>query len=137
LDDQAETFLINFTRGTGIDGLVGIPEKNESIIRPLLNFSREEILNYATKNGVEWREDASNATIKYLRNKIRHLILHVLKQENEQFLKSFQSTLVNLSHAQLLMNDADAFFEKECVKKTVNHLEIHLDKARHFSNYTP
>src|SRR5690606_463365 len=43
LDDQAETFLINFARGTGIDGLVGIPEKNENIIRPLLNFSREEI----------------------------------------------------------------------------------------------
>src|SRR5690606_3790484 len=136
LDDQAETFLINFTRGTGIDGLVGIPEKNESIIRPLLNFSREEILNYATKNGVEWREDASNATIKYLRNKIRHLILTVLILENDQFLKSFQNMVLNLYHTQLVMNDAVAFFEKECVKKTVNHLEIHLDKARHFSNYT-
>src|SRR5690606_4213712 len=42
LDDQAETFLINFTRGTGIDGLLGIPQKNENIIRPLLIFSREE-----------------------------------------------------------------------------------------------
>lgn len=136
LDDQAETFLINFTRGTGIDGLLGIPQKNENIIRPLLIFSREEILEFAQKQHVIWREDASNATIKYLRNKIRHLILPVLKQENEQFLKSFQNTLLNLSHAQLIMNDAVAFFEKECVKKTVNHLEIHLDKARHFSNYT-
>ncbi len=124
LDDQAETFLINFTRGTGIDGLLGIPQKNENIIRPLLIFSREEILEFAQKQHVIWREDASNATIKYLRNKIRHLILPVLKQENEQFLKSFQNTLLNLSHAQLLMNDAVAFFEKECVKKTVNHLDL-------------
>ena len=134
LDDQAETFLINFTRGTGIDGLVGIPEKNENIIRPLLNFSREEILNYATENGVEWREDQSNTTTKYLRNKMRHLVLTVLKEENTEFLKSFQNTLQHLKQTQLLANDAVAFFENECVKMINNQLEIYLDKAQNFNN---
>ncbi|WLD24894.1 tRNA lysidine(34) synthetase TilS [Flavobacterium dauae] len=134
LDDQAETFLINFTRGTGIDGLVGIPEKNESIIRPLLNFSREEILNYATENRVEWREDQSNATTKYLRNKMRHLVLPVLKEENIDFLKSFKNTLNNLKQTQILANDAIVFFEKECVTKTVNQTEIDLEKAESFPN---
>ena len=134
LDDQAETFLINFTRGTGIDGLVGIPEKNENIIRPLLNFSREKILNYATENGVEWREDQSNATTKYLRNKMRHLVLPVLKEENTEFLKSFQNTLNNLKQTQLLANDAVAFFETECVQINENQLEINLDKAQNFNN---
>lgn len=134
LDDQAETFLINFTRGTGIDGLVGIPEKNENIIRPMLNFSREEILNYATENGVEWREDQSNATTKYLRNKMRHLVLPVLKEENTEFLKSFQNTLNHLKQTQLLANDAVAFFEKECVQMIENKLEIDLDKAQNFGN---
>jgi len=134
LDDQAETFLINFTRGTGIDGLVGIPEKNENIIRPLLNFSREEILNYAIENGVEWREDQSNATTKYLRNKMRHLVLPVLKEENTEFLKSFQNTLNHLKQTQVLANDAVAFFEKECVKTAENQLEIDLEKAQDFGN---
>lgn len=134
LDDQAETFLINFTRGTGIDGLVGIPEKNENIIRPLLNFSREEILNYAIENGVEWREDQSNATTKYLRNKMRHLVLPVLKEENTEFLKSFQNTLTHLKQTQLLANDAVVFFEKECVQMNEDQLEIDLEKAQNFSN---
>lgn len=134
LDDQAETFLINFTRGTGIDGLVGIPEKNENIIRPLLNFSREEILKYAAENGVEWREDQSNATTKYLRNKMRHLVLTLLKEENTEFLKSFQNTLHHLKQTQLLANDSVVFFEKECVKIIDDQLEIDLDKAENFSN---
>ena len=50
LDDNVETFLINFTRGTGLDGLTGIPAQNENIIRPLLPFSRKEIENYALDN---------------------------------------------------------------------------------------
>lgn len=135
LDDQAETFLINFTRGTGIDGLVGIPEKNQNIIRPLLQFSRTEILNYAEENRVVWSEDVSNATTKYLRNKMRHLVLSVLKEENVEFLKSFENTLNNLKQTQLLANDAVAFFERECVKKIDDQLEIDLDKALHFTNY--
>ena len=134
LDDQAETFLINFTRGTGIDGLVGIPEKNENIIRPLLIFSRDEILNYAAENGVEWREDQSNATTKYLRNKMRHLVLPVLKEENTEFLKSFQNTLHHLKQTQLLANDAVAFFEKECAQMIDDQLEIDLDKAQNFNS---
>ncbi len=134
LDDQAETFLINFTRGTGIDGLVGIPERNENIIRPLLNFSRNKILNYATENKVEWREDQSNATTKYLRNKMRHLVLPVLKEENTEFLKSFLNTLDHLKQTQLLANDAVAFFEKECVQIVEDQLEIDLDKTQNFNS---
>lgn len=134
LDDQAETFLINFTRGTGIDGLVGIPEKNENIIRPLLSFSREDILKYAIENEIAWREDQSNASTKYLRNKMRHLVLPVLKEENAEFLKSFQNTLNHLKQAQLLANDAVAFFEKDCVKMIDDQLEIDLEKAQNFNN---
>lgn len=134
LDDQAETFLINFTRGTGIDGLVGIPEKNENIIRPLLSFSREDILKYAIENEIAWREDQSNASTKYLRNKMRHLVLPVLKEENAEFLKSFQNTLNHLKQAQLLANDAVAFFEKDCVKMIDDQLEIDLEKTENFNN---
>jgi len=78
-DDALETFLINFTRGTGLDGLTGIPAINEKTIRPLLLFSREEIEKYANENQIIWREDSSNASDNYLRNKIRHHLVPVLK----------------------------------------------------------
>ena len=133
LDDQAETFLINFTRGTGIDGLVGIPEKNGKVIRPLLPFSRDEIVHYAKENEIIWREDASNATTKYLRNKIRHKIVPIIKEENPQFLNSFQSTLNHLQEAQFLAAQAMNIFIKECVSETENKVEVNLEKALTFN----
>ena len=61
-DDNLETFLINLTRGSGLDGFTGIPEINGTIIRPLLPFSRKEIKAYATSNNISWREDQSNTS---------------------------------------------------------------------------
>lgn len=95
-DDNLETFLINFTRGTGINGLTGIPMFNDNIVRPLLPFSREIIESYARGNGINWREDSSNSSRKYLRNKLRHEVVPILKQINPNLLGSFQNTLENL-----------------------------------------
>ena len=81
-NDNLETFLINLSRGTGLDGLTGIPPINDKSVRPLLNFSRDSITMFAIKNQIIWREDRSNASIKYIRNKIRHKILPVLKEIN-------------------------------------------------------
>jgi tRNA(Ile)-lysidine synthase len=105
-DDSVETFLINFTRGTGLDGLTGIPQRNDKIIRPLLLFSREAIENYAKENNIQWREDSSNASDKYVRNKIRHEIIPILKELNPSFLASFQNTIENLHQTQSLAMDA-------------------------------
>lgn len=96
-DDNLETFLINFTRGTGLNGLTGIPVINNKVVRPLLSFSRKQILDYATKNSIRWREDSSNSTRKYLRNKLRHEVVPILKEINPQLLESFQTTLENLN----------------------------------------
>ena len=82
-DDDVETFLIHISRGTGLEGLIGIPSQNGNIIRPMLPFSRKEIENYATENQLVWREDSSNASDKYVRNKIRHHIVPVLKEIND------------------------------------------------------
>ena len=73
-DDDLETFLINLSRASGLKGLVGIPPENDKVIRPFLTFSRQELEDYASENELKWREDSSNATDKYLRNKIRHQI---------------------------------------------------------------
>lgn len=88
LDDSLETFLINFTRASGLDGLTGIPPQNGNIVRPLLAFSRNEIEAFAQENKLKWREDSSNASDKYLRNKLRHDVIPILKELNPSLLES-------------------------------------------------
>lgn len=81
-DDSAETFLINLVRGTGIAGLHGILPKQGRVIRPLLFAAKAEIIAYAGKHGLEYREDSSNASERYLRNRIRHQVIPALKELN-------------------------------------------------------
>ena len=135
LDDNVETFLINYTRGTGLEGLTGIPAQNENIIRPLLPFSRLEIENYAKENIIQWREDSSNASDKYFRNKLRHNIVPTLKELNTGFLDSFQNTLHHLQQAESLVNDASKLVFEKVVKEKGNQLEIHLNSLLEFQNY--
>jgi tRNA(Ile)-lysidine synthase len=73
LDDQAETVLLRVIRGSGVDGLAGIPESSGDgrVVRPLLRVGREEILSYAQQRGIRWREDSSNADSRYARNRLR------------------------------------------------------------------
>ncbi len=72
-DDQAETVLLRLLRGTGPDGLGGVPEHSPDgrIVRPLLGVSRAAIEGFARERGLEWREDASNARLDYTRNRLR------------------------------------------------------------------
>ena len=135
LDDNVETFLINFTRGTGLEGLTGIPAQNGNIIRPLLPFSREEIENYAQANQIQWREDSSNASDKYFRNKLRHNIVPTLKELNTGFLDSFQNTLHHLQQSESLVNDASKLVFEKVVEEKENKLEIHLKPLLEFQNY--
>lgn len=112
-NDSLETFLINFLRGTGLDGLTGIPDKNEEVVRPLLPFSRAEIEQYARRNNLQWRDDSSNASTKYLRNKIRHDIIPALEEINPQLLASFQKTREHLGQSAALVEDyISAIFPK-------------------------
>ncbi|GAA4241084.1 MULTISPECIES: tRNA lysidine(34) synthetase TilS [Winogradskyella] len=112
-DDNLETFLINFTRGTGLNGLTGIPMIKNNIVRPLLSFSRAQIETFAKKENILWREDASNASRKYLRNKLRHEVVPILKEINPQLLDSFQNTLVNLNDtADIVEESLDAFSKR-------------------------
>ncbi|MEZ4811848.1 MAG: tRNA lysidine(34) synthetase TilS [Allomuricauda sp.] len=103
-DDNLETFLINLSRGTGMDGLSGIPEQNNRVIRPLLGFSQEDISEFAKSEGIQWREDSSNAESKYLRNKIRHEIVPKLKELHPTFLENFQRTQAHLQQTNKLVH---------------------------------
>jgi tRNA(Ile)-lysidine synthase len=105
LNDSLETFLINLTRGTGLKGLTGINTINGKIIRPLSNFSRDEISVFAFISNIEWHEDKSNAQTKYTRNKIRHQVIPVLQEINPNLLDSFKQTLENLQGTEVIVND--------------------------------
>ena len=104
-NDNLETFLINLSRGTGLDGLIGIPEVNGNVVRPLLKFSRQDIEDYAKENNINWRDDSSNASTKYLRNKLRHDVIPILKEINPQFLQNFENTQKHLQDSKALIED--------------------------------
>ncbi|RLD29000.1 MAG: tRNA lysidine(34) synthetase TilS [Bacteroidetes bacterium] len=104
-DDSLETFLINLSRGTGIEGLTGIPEINENIVRPLLPFSRSDIEAYAKTENLKWREDTSNASTKYLRNKLRLEVIPKLKEINPQMLHNFNKTIEHLQDSKDIIDD--------------------------------
>lgn len=112
-DDNAETLMMNFLKGTGIEGLKGIPALNGLIRRPLLSFTRDQIADYVAKNNLYFREDASNLTDKYTRNFIRLAVFPVLE-------KVFPSVKSNLSHnvnrfeeiSYLYFAEVNRFFKK-------------------------
>ncbi|OWY19186.1 tRNA lysidine(34) synthetase TilS [Sphingobacteriales bacterium UPWRP_1] len=88
-NDIAETMLLNLTKGTGLAGLHGIAPKSGKIVRPLLPFSKAIIENYAQTCNLPFRTDASNAETKYVRNKIRHLVIPALKEINPALEETF------------------------------------------------
>lgn len=135
LDDSLETFLINFTRASGLDGLTGIPQQNGNIIRPLLIFSREEIETFAKKNNIQWREDSSNASDKYLRNKLRHEVIPILKELNPSLLSSFESTISNLQQAQTMVDDASRIVYRKVVEDIDYQKRINLTELMQLPNY--
>ncbi len=133
-DDNLETFLINLTRGSGLEGLIGIPEKNNNIIRPLLIFSRDEILNYAKENNIDWREDKSNNSTKYVRNKIRHKIVPILKEINPSLLDSFIKTSNYLKESQQIIDDKVNETALKVITKENNFIKISISKINQLSN---
>ena len=97
LDDQAETFLINLIRGTGIAGLHGIPLRNGCVIRPMLFATRRDILDYAGEHRLAFREDHSNSELKYLRNRIRHEVIPLLATINPDFTTGLAGSILRLA----------------------------------------
>ena len=103
LNDSLESFLINISRGSGLDGLTGIPELNGKIKRPLIEFEKKDILEYAVNNNLRWREDSSNKSNSYLRNKIRNEIIPQFDELKGNFLKNFKKTIKYLKMSNSLI----------------------------------
>ena len=98
LNDQLESFLMYSTRGTGLNGLLGIPE-SDWVRRPLLSVTKEEIRAYAKDHQILWREDSSNDTEDYLRNQFRHSVVASIVSIQPKALLNFKTTLNHLTAA--------------------------------------
>ncbi|NOY09170.1 MAG: tRNA lysidine(34) synthetase TilS [Spirochaetes bacterium] len=79
-DDQIETIIMRFFQGSNFSGLSGIPEKRDIIIRPLINFSKSEILGYLKEHNIPFSVDSTNLKTDYLRNKVRHKLMPVISE---------------------------------------------------------
>lgn len=95
-DDQAETVLLRLLRGAGPEGLAGIPERSGIAVRPLLGVGRAEILAHARARGLAWREDASNASAAYARNRVRGWLRQLEAELNPGVLRA----IADLAEAQ-------------------------------------
>ena len=103
-DDQLETFFLNLARGTGLQGLTGMSPVNEKIVRPLLFASRKDIEQYCRENSLEFREDLSNESLEFQRNKIRHKILPLMEELNPSFREGLIRTMGNLQDSQKILS---------------------------------
>jgi tRNA(Ile)-lysidine synthase len=145
LNDNIETMLINLTRGTGLTGLSGMRPVSNRIIRPLLFASRSKIEEYCNDNQIRFREDKSNAETKYTRNKIRHLVIPILKEINPSVEETLNETSGRLSGIdEILSGYIDGIRSMTAIKKKseivfdVEKLRrLHKGKALLFELFSP
>lgn len=106
-DDQAETLLMRLLRGTGLAGLTAMRAKNNSVIRPLIEMSRADILHYLEERDIAFREDSSNSDPRYFRNRIRHeLIPYLQKNFQPQTRKLLAETALLLGNDYASLKDS-------------------------------
>lgn len=121
LDDLTEEIFMKIIRGTGRRGLAGIPLKRENlIVRPLLFLTKEEIKKYAQEKGLSWRDDPTNEDLRFLRNKVRHVLIPFLAKEfNPKIKEAVRKTAVIIAEEEELIESlAHEAFNK--VKATMD-----------------
>ncbi|MFZ4931870.1 tRNA lysidine(34) synthetase TilS [Chryseobacterium sp. Mn2064] len=147
LNDQLETFIINLSKAAGINGLSGIPSHDNNILRPFLEFSKEDIYEFARENAVEFREDLSNKKSDYLRNKIRNEIVPALLETNDHFLDNFkksssylnqtkdfvQGQMLEIENRLTLFNKGHKILSKEKLEQESDFVKFEILKKYGFS----
>ena len=124
IDDSIETFFINLLRGTGLRGLTGIGNRMGRVVRPMMFATRREILEYAVAEGIPYREDSSNRSTKYLRNKIRLGLIPMIREINPKFTDLMRSNIEHLTGARQFLSQAVARMAGEVVEYGVDGCDI-------------
>lgn len=125
LDDQIETFFINLMRGCGIAGLHGIPFINGLVIRPMMMAYRNDIEAFVQEKNLQFREDLSNQSLKYQRNKIRHELMPIFLEMNPSFRQEMTKNIHRLKGTEEIYKQVIALAKKETIK--IGDGEISMD----------
>ena len=129
-DDSIETFFINLIRGTGISGLHGILPKQGNVIRPILFAGRDKIEVFQKENKIKFREDKSNLSDKYLRNKIRHKLLPVIKEIEPDIEKVMQKNISRFAETENIYFKEIEKKKKKVVKEENEKIIISIDELQ-------
>ncbi len=131
--DVVETFFINLSRGTGIRGLSGIKTKNGELIRPILFANRKQIDAFATDQNILFREDSSNASVKYLRNKIRHDIIPAFEEMFPNYSDTVLANIERLKEVEEIFHSAVAEQKKHIVAEERDKTVIDITRLKKLS----
>lgn len=115
-DDNAETVLLHLVRGTGLKGLGAIAPVRGRVIRPMLGITRQEVLAFLEEYHIPYREDSSNGTDQFLRNRLRHHVMPLLKEENPRLAENLSAMALRLRQ------DEEALSGLSCVEPEVKVL---------------
>jgi tRNA(Ile)-lysidine synthase len=146
-DDNAETMLFHFFRGSGIEGMSGIPVMRNHFVRPLLSTTRKEVVQYAKSNKIKFREDSSNKKEHYTRNFIRHTVIPQIERKinpaltqtllkeseifsllsdfvNQEVDRRYPAVVQETSIALNALQDVDPYLRQMIVKKLLLHVHV-------------
>lgn len=128
IDDSIETFFINLLRGTGLRGLTGIHKQVGHIVRPLMFATRKEILEYAMKKHIPYRDDSSNKSTKYLRNKIRLGLIPRIREISPRFPFIMHQNIERLISAQSFIQGAIDNIYAQAVTEQSGIYTLHVER---------
>ena len=129
-DDAVETFFLNLTRGSGLQGLSGMAELRGRVVRPLLQVSRKQIMEYIAENELDYRIDATNLETVYTRNKIRHNVIPQLAEINPSFLDTMANNMRFIASAQGIVEAYAAEAYKRVVTEDGERIRFDLKELR-------
>ena len=135
LDDQIETFFINMLRGTGISGLHGILPIRDKIVHPMMFAYRRNIEEFAIEEAVGFREDSSNRSTRYVRNKLRHDLMPILAEINPDFKKTLTATIERVRESEILLNHHIDDIRKRVLKQDEGSITISIPDLMSYSPY--
>jgi tRNA(Ile)-lysidine synthase len=133
-DDNAETVLMNFCRGTGLHGLTGIPVSYGNIKRPLLDFTKAELLAFAGENKLEYVEDSSNLSSKYTRNLFRNEIIPAISKVYPQVSQNLAGNIERFKEIEKLYKLAVSGIKKKLVKVKGSEWHIPVKQLMGYNN---
>lgn len=135
-DDNAETVAMNFFKGTGLSGLIGIPPRNGQVLRPLLQIWRKDIRLLAQEKGLSFVEDSSNANEKYTRNFFRHTVFPTIEKVYPTVKENLVNSIRRFSEIEVLYELSIARFKSSLFIKRGGEYKISIRALRQFSGHT-